>query len=145
MYQSLVRHKVSYAVDEAAQKLRDQVAGDLAGKTDRVDFRAIAAQYKKRGQAIDFGASGTVARSNRDGGLSQAAVKLQRNQISPAVESTSGDGYYFIQLLSIDQKRLSYQYLRVPLVKFDSMLNDIKQQGKVQEYITLSRDNQQKQ
>ncbi|HEY1086009.1 MAG TPA: SurA N-terminal domain-containing protein [Candidatus Saccharimonadales bacterium] len=138
LQQSLIRHKVGYSVDEDAGKLRDMVAADLAKQGKKLNLQAVVEHYKKAGSAIEFGASGTVTKSNRDGGITKAAANLTPGQLSGAVESTTGDGYYFIQLRTVSQKKLSYEYIRIPLKKFETMFDQLKKDNKIQEYIKIA-------
>ena len=78
-----------------------------------------------------------MPRTNRDGGLSGAAAKLEKGQTSPAVKTSTGDGYYFVRLLDKNDTQLSYAYLKIPLTKFAEQLKGLRGQNKVQEYISV--------
>jgi len=132
----LILQDVSYAIDSAAQQKEVQASQLLAQK---VDLSTIAAQLGGSGDAkVVVGASGLVPRGNQDGGLSVVAAGLQKGQVSPVVKTTTGDGYYFVQLLDENDTQVSYAYIKIPLTKFNQQLSDIKKSGKVHEYITIS-------
>lgn len=137
--QSLIRQKVAYTIDTQATQKSQKVQGLL--KTASPDFSAIAKQAGGTGDAqVAVGASGLVRKNNQDGGLSAAALKLKVGEISSAVQSTTGDGYYFVRLLSLTSTQLSYEYIRVPLTKFSEQLAQLKKDGKIIEYISIQNN-----
>lgn len=78
-----------------------------------------------------------MPRTNRDGGLSTAAVKLEKGQVSSVIKTTTGDGYYFVKLTEKNDTQVSYAYLRIPLTTFNEKLATVKKEGKVKEYISV--------
>lgn len=132
----LIRQDVSYAIDDTAKRVEEKAAQMLQAKN--ADFDKVAAQLGGEGDArVIAGASGFVPLSNRDGGLSEAASKLKKGEISPVIKTTTGDGYYFVKLLARNDRQISYAYLRVPLTEFESRLAALKKDGKVKEYISV--------
>lgn len=118
--QSLLRQKVAYAVDTEAQDIKKQVQTYLAIKKNAQNgFEAAVKQFKQKGVKLDYGASGSVSKNNRDGGLSRVAVSLKKGEISEPIESTTGDGYYFVQTISQSDTKVNYQYIRIPLSVFE--------------------------
>jgi len=132
----LLRQDVSYAIDSKADDLQKQVATLLKKNQD---FDKILKKFDKDSK-ITSGISGMVPRTNRDGGLSAAAVKLKKGQVSSAVKTTTGDGYYFVKLLETNGSQISYAYIKVPLTEFSHRLEQLKKDGKVQEYISIVED-----
>jgi len=130
--QSLLRQKVAYAIDTAAAQVSQTVEKQVADPN--ADFDAIAKQV---GGGVQAGNSGLVRKTNQDGGLTQAAMKLTVGQTSGAVKSTTGDGYYFVKLLEINTSELSYRFIKIPLTSFASAFNKLRDQGKIKEYITI--------
>ena len=128
----MLRHKVSYAIDAKASQTRDTVAKLVADPA--ADFNAIATQL---GSDVQAGSSGLVRKNNQDGGLTQAASKLTVGQTSGAIQSTTGDGYYFVRLLETNTNELSYQYIKVPLTAFNVALSQLRKEGKIKEYISI--------
>jgi hypothetical protein len=139
---ALIRQDVSYAIDAAA-KQKQEVAANLLKQTD-TDLDKVALQLGGQGDAkVTSGASGLVPKSNRDGGLSSEAVKLEKGKISSVIKTTTGDGYYFVKLLDKNDTQISYSYIKIPLTAFAERLAQLKKDKKVHEYISIpSVDNQ---
>ena len=135
----LIRQEVSYAIDAAAKQKQELVASKVS--LPDADFEKIAAELSAEG--VTVGASGLVPHTNRDGGLAAAAVKLERGQVSNVIKTTTGDGYYFVKVIEKAGTQVSYIYLRIPLTAFSEQLAALKREGKVNEYITIPKDNQQ--
>lgn len=130
--QSLLRHKVSYAIDTEASAT---VAIVTKLVTDpAADFDALATQT---GKGVQAGSSGLVRKTNQDGGLTQAAAKLTVGQTSEVIKSTTGDGYYFVKLLESNANELSYRYIKVPLTVFNAQFAKLREQNKIKEYISI--------
>jgi len=138
----LIRQDVSYAIDDVARQKQEQAAQLLQQKN--ADLDKIVAQLGGEGDGkVTAGVSGLVPRTNRDGGLSAAAAKLKKGEVSPVIKTTTGDGYYFVRLLEQNDTQISYAYLRVPLTEFEKRLAALKKDNKVQEYISIPKlDNQ---
>lgn len=138
----LIRQEVAYAIDDNAKRRQEEAAQKLK---DEKDFAKIAQAMGGEGKAkVTVGSSGLVPRTNRDGGLSEAAVKLKKGEVSAAIRTTTGDGYYFVRLLESSGSQISYEYLRVPLTEFDTRLAALKNDGSVKEYISIPKiDNSQ--
>ncbi|MEP6710102.1 MAG: SurA N-terminal domain-containing protein [Candidatus Saccharibacteria bacterium] len=135
--QSLIRQKVAYKIDQKADQQKNQVAALIQVKD--ADFTTVATTVGGTGeQQVTVGASGLVRKNNQDGGLSTAALKLQKGQTSPVVESTTGDGYYFVRLLDVTDTQLSYEYIKIPLTTFRTTVASLKKDGKVKEYISVA-------
>lgn len=130
--QSLLRHKVSYAIDAEASATVTVVAQRIADPA--ADFDTIATQT---GRGVQAGSSGLVRKTNQDGGLTQAAAKLTVGQTSEAIKSTTGDGYYFVKLLESNANELSYRYIKVPLTVFTTQFTKLREQNKIKEYISI--------
>ena len=128
----LIRQKVMAKIDDAALKLKDQVQAFI--KSQGSDFSKIAEKF---GDSIEIGASGTVKLSNVDGGRTAVALKLEPGQISDAFVSKSGDGYYFVKLISKNSKELSYEYIKVNFTEFDKRLEQLEKDGKISKYIKI--------
>ena len=139
----LLLQEVTYKIDQAANKKKDAVA--QAVKDPQADFDKIAeAQGGKGVEKVTVGTSGLVPKNNRDGGLSEAAAKLTKGQISGPIKPTAGlgkplagDGFYFIKLLDINDTQLNYSFIRIPVTEFANKLKAVREQGKVHNYITL--------
>jgi hypothetical protein len=132
----LIRQDVAYTIDTEAKKKEEKALQLLV--SPGADFDKVATELAGVGDAkVAAGVSGLVPRTNRDGGLSAAATKLEVGQISPAVKTTTGDGYYFVKLLEKNDTQISYAYIRIPLTTFNERLAALKKAGKVHEYISI--------
>lgn len=139
----LLLQEVTYKIDQTANKKKDAVA--QAVKDPQANFDKIAeAQGGKGVEKVTVGTSGLVLKNNRDGGLSEAAAKLTKGQISGPIKPTAGlgkplagDGFYFIKLLDINDTQLNYSFIRIPVTEFSNKLKAVREQGKVHNYITL--------
>lgn len=136
---SLVRQEVAYTIDTKANNAK-QAAEGLLKSTTTPNLAVVAKTLQDKGYVnIQVGASGLVPRTNHDGGLTQAAAKLQKDQLSGFFRSTSGDGYYVVQLVESNDKQLSYNFLRIPLTALSDQLKALEKNKKIQEYITVKQ------
>ncbi len=137
MENKLLRQKVSYAIDTEAKNTADTIGKTIvAGNTD---LTAIAADVNTSAAAtVEYAVQGWVPKANQDGGLAAAAAKLQKGGISSVVRSTTGDGYYFVKLIDINDTQVNYEFIHVPLTAFKAQLEKIKKSSDgVKEYITI--------
>jgi hypothetical protein len=132
----LIRQDVSYAIDENAKK-REEHAASLV-KAPSAEFNKIAIEFGGEGnEKVEAGVSGLVPHANRDGGLSAAALKLEKGQVSGVIKTTTGDGYYFVKQLEKTDAQVSYAYLKIPLTEFNKRLAALRKDGKIHEYIHI--------
>jgi len=133
----LLRQKVAYHIDNDANKLADITSTSVNKKSD---LKSIVDSSKGvNGLLPVYGKSGWVPRSNQDGGLSLAALKLKVDQVSDVIKSSNGDGYYFVKLIGKNDTQVNYEYIQIPLTKFDNDLRDIEKAGKIHRYITINQ------
>lgn len=133
----LLRQKVAYAIDSGALALSTSLGASLTAASN---FQAVATETNARGGIkVVYGASGLVPKTNQDGGLAAEAAKLERGAISTAIKSTTGDGYYYLKLLEINDTQVSYEYIQVPIGEFNNKLAAIEKAGKVSQYITIPK------
>lgn len=133
----LLRQKVAYQIDKNASELVDKTNSILvADKT--ISLKTLADQLSTQGNVkVDYGNSGWVSKFNRDGGRAVEASKMNKNDLSSVVKSTTGDGYYFIRLIDINDSQVNYEYIHIPLSQFNNDLKGVIDNGKVQKYISL--------
>jgi hypothetical protein len=133
----LLRQKVAYAMDKNALNAANSAASALKSNSG-TDFKTLVTTISSQAniKAI-YGVSGWVPKTNQDGGLAAEAAKLKKLQISPIIKSTIGDGYYLIRLLDINDTKVSYEYIRIPLTAFTNALDSVIKSGKVQKYISV--------
>lgn len=115
----LLRQKVAYAIDEKAAAVSTQVGDAIRGGS--TDLRALSDSLNAQAAGtVIYAAPGLLPRGNQDGGLSIAAATLEVGQVSEAIRSSTGDGYYYVKLLDGNSSQLSYEYIRIPLSDFSS-------------------------
>jgi parvulin-like peptidyl-prolyl isomerase len=136
MKTKLLRQKVGFAVDTDAEALSKTVAATIgAGNTDLKNVTETV--NKSAVPPVVYGALGWVPKANQDGGLAAAASKLSPGSISSVIKSTTGDGYYYIKLLEINDAQVNFEYVHIPLTKFAKELAAVKDGKKFNEYITI--------
>lgn len=132
----LLRQEVSYAIDDTATQERDLILSKLQANPDF--DKAVAEVNATARVKVSVGMTPFVPRTNQDGGLAAMASTLQKGQLSGAFKSSSGDGYYIVKLLDVDNdSRISYSFIKIPLTAFDDKITQIKKEGKVKEFISI--------
>lgn len=132
----LLRQKVAFAIDENAQHTSDYLEQQVkAGKTN---LQELAAEINAESEgAVQYAMPVWVPLNNRDGGLAAAATGLEKGQISKAIKTSAGDGYYYVQLVDRNDTQVQYSYIKVPLAEFDTRLSNLKKEGKTKVYISV--------
>lgn len=125
MKSKLLRQKVAFAVDEKASQTAEQTAGVITGGETNLQ-KVETAVNKTAPIDVEYGTFGWVPKTNQDGGLAAAAAGLKKGQISSAISSTAGDGYYFVKLIDSNETQVNYQYIRVPLTTFTEQVTAIE-------------------
>lgn len=139
---SLVRQEVAYTIDTKAAKAKKAAEELLKLGGSKVELVVIAKKLQDKGyKNVQIGASGLVPRTNHDGGITQAAAKLQKGKVSNFFRSTNGDGYYVVQLEESNDKQLSYSFLKIPLTALSDQLKTLVKNKKIQEYISVKKNN----
>lgn len=128
----ILKNNVAYKIDKEASDKAERAASLLQASQN--DFVKAANEL---GGEVEASVTGMVPLTNNDGGLTEAARKLDKGQVSPVIRSTTGDGYYFVKLLEKTDTQLNYEYLRIPLTEFDKRLKALKEAGKIREYIKI--------
>lgn len=136
MKTKLLRQKVAYAVDEQAAAVAKNVESSISSGS--TDLNALSDTINTDGKkSVVFWPAAWVPKDNQDGGLAAAASKLEVGQISKAIKTTSGDGYYYVKLVDKNDAQVRYEYIQVPLSTFDAMLKQADTDNKITEYITI--------
>lgn len=134
----LLRQKVAYELDANASKVATSTL--TQAKVEGSSLQAIAEATTATGVSkVAYGASGLVPKTNQDGGLAIEAAKLEKGKTSGVVKSTTGDGYYIVRLVDINDTQVSYEYIQVPLTKFTKDLEGIEKSGKIVQYISIPK------
>lgn len=136
MKTKLLRQKVAYAVDQNAETISKSIEASVtAGATDlKVVADGLNADGKK---TVEFWPAALVPIDNQDGGLAAAAAKLEVGQISKAIKTTSGDGYYYVKLIEKNAEQVRYEYIQIPLKEFKNMLDKADTDKKITRFITI--------
>lgn len=135
----LLRQKVAYAVDEEASKLKDQVKTSLSAGQGLSDV--VAAINATSARRLEFKSTGWISRTNSDGGLTLAASKMDKGQVSlEALQTTTGDGYHFIKLIDANDKQVNYEYIKIPLGTLKQTIDDLLNSNKVNYFITMPKE-----
>ncbi len=131
----LLKQKVSFALDDPA---RDKVTRLRASVQSGADMTGVAkAESDDTLTKLSGGDTGLVPlKSDDPNGLISLAKSLEPGQVSHIVKGV--DGYYFIKLTSKDTSFVRYQLIKVSLTLLDTKFKQLRTQGKIKEYITLS-------
>lgn len=133
----LLRQKVAYEMDKNASSVADEIKHVLDAD-QASDFNALAEKFSKQSNlTVTYKDTGWLPKVNQDGGLTLAATKMIKGQISDAVKPSTGDGYYFIRLKDIGDTKVNYEYIKIPLTAFDDALKKIEDGHKVKCYISV--------
>ena len=136
MKSKLLRQKVAYAVDTNADALSNAITKKVtAGETK---LQKIAEQINAtQSDAVSYTPATWVPKNNQDGGLAEAAAKLKPGQVSSAIKTTSGDGYYYVALLESNATQLRYEYIHVPLKQFMTKLTEASKDNSLKKFIAI--------
>ena len=138
LYLSLLKSKVEIDIDSAANQIANQVEKLLAENGN--DFKAVA---EALGDKISYQETGgLVDGKNIDGGRASEAMKLEPGESSGKFISMSGDGYYFVKLISKTDSQVNFVSIRVPFTEFAKRFDTLKQDNKIVEYITIAPEEQ---
>lgn len=136
MKHKLLRQKVSFAVDaQAATQSEDLKKAITSGATDLQKLTDDT--NTASGTKLQFMPATTVPLTNRDGGLALAAAALTPGQISNTVTTTAGNGYYYVKLIEKNDAQLRYEYVFVPLTEFQAMLEKLRKDDKLTQFISI--------
>lgn len=134
MRAKLLRQRVSYAIDSNAEALTKKVEAKVTSGT--TELTKIADELNAvKSDTVSYVPPQWVPRTNQDGGLAETAGKLQKGQVSKAIKTPSGDGYYYVKLVDVSDSQVQYEYLHVPLTAFTEKLNTIKKENKIHIFI----------
>jgi len=131
----LLGRKVAFAVDTAAKDKINKVETRLKAGDD---FGVVAREMSDD-TATRANGGGVVAQTGDadPNGLVTAARGLEPNAISGIIQGV--DGYYIVKLDSKTDGETRYWMIKVALTKFDSDFNKLRQAGKIKEFITVPK------
>ena len=140
MYMQLLRQKVAYDIDGEARATAEQVRELVAPLKPSSSWGAVIKKNQSSLPGATHGVSGMVPKSNRDGGLAEAAAKLKQGETSQIIMSSTDEGYYYsvIRLINSSETHVSYEFVTIPLTKFQTQLDALYDDGKVNVFINVS-------
>lgn len=138
---SLLRSKAAFAVDDEADSMRRVVSDAIAKNDDDLEKAAQTLNQEREGSVL-YGVSGLVNTSVSIGGISASQIAdMEVGQVSRTpLQSVTTDGYYFVKLLQKNDTQVNFSFIRIPLTEFSKRLQNLKDEGKVNEYITIRID-----
>src|SRR5690606_33714311 len=102
------------------------------------DLQAIANELNTaKADTVQYVGATWVPKTNQDGGLASTADGLQKGQVSAAIKNTSGDGYYFVKLVDVNDAQVQYEYIFIPLTAFEAKLQKVKDDNKLTQFIKI--------
>lgn len=136
LYLTLMRAKVTQAVDDDAREMAQRVEQLIQEKEGNllsvIDGLGNMVEYQETGQLVD--------NLNVDGGRSEMAAKLEVGQVSDRFLSTNGDGYYYVKLVEKTDTQVSHVSIKIRFEKFNEMVEELYANGEVEEYIKVGLD-----
>lgn len=134
LYLTLLKSKVEVEIDKTAAELAAHVESLLVENYG--DYAKVA---EKLGDAIIYEETGgMVPNQNIDGGRAAEAFKLDPEQQTGRFISVSGDGYYFVKLIAKTDTEVNFVSIKVPFTEFENRINALRDEDKIQEYITIT-------
>lgn len=139
MRQSLLKQAVSFDIDDDASKISSDL-DEFISSNPEISFDEVVGAFEAVADALHLSTSGFVKETNSDGGLALAASKLEVGGVAGPIKTSRGDGfgYYFVRLLERDNdSRVNYQFIKIPLLKFDSLVEGLYRDGKIDQFIEI--------
>ena len=130
---SLLKKNVSTAIDLNAKNTVNEIEKYLSENDN--DFKKARDQFTSRAEYEETG--GLVGAGNVDGGRAVKALTLEKNQVSKPFVSLNGDGYYIIKCTDKSENEVSYVSLFVPFSEFGKQMSNLKNDGKIKEFIEI--------
>ena len=134
LYLTLLKSKVEIEIDTTAKNTVKRVEQILAESDN--DYHKVAEELGDK--IIYQETGGLVDNKNIDGGRATEAMKLEPGQSSDKFISTNGDGYYFVKLIKKTDTEVDFVSIKVPFTEFDQLFNDLRENGQINELITLT-------
>lgn len=140
MYMQLLRQKVAYDIDKEARATAERTRELVASLKPTSSWKALIEKNQSTLPGVAHGVSGMVPKSNRDGGLAEAAAKLKQGEVSQIIMSSTDEGYYYsiVRLIDSSETQVSYEFITIPLTKFQTQLDALYSDGKIKVYIGVS-------
>ena len=138
----LLKNKVAFAMDATA---KDQADKALSLLKSNGDFAKTVETINKQSteSKLSAGNSGSVDISSKFNGLRVSDIsKTPVGGLSGITRSTNDDGYYIVKVVAKTDKKITFEYIHIPLTAFKSQFEQLKKSGKISEYITIPDNSQ---
>jgi len=136
LYLTLVKAKVEEKIDWKAAETATKVEKMLAENGG--NYQAVA---EALGESVTYEETGGyVSSQNIDGGRAIEAMKLEPGGQSGKFISTNGDGYYFVKLISKTDTEVNFVSIKVPFTVFKADFEQLKEDGKISEFIEIKEE-----
>ena len=133
---SLAKRKVAEAVDTDAKDLIAEVKTKLAA--NQGDMATLATEYANSNIFSYEKTDTMVSVNNLDGGRAAKAYELEKaGDISDVFISKNGDGFYIVKLVAKSDNKVNYESIWVRFSRLYSDLQQVRNDGKVKEYIKI--------
>ena len=133
LYLILIKAKVEAAIDETASATATELENILVANnnnfTDAKSQLGDKIIYESTGELID--------NKNVDGGRASKATTLAVGAVSEQFVSLNGDGYYYVKLIAKTESKVNFESLKITFTEFNTRFNSLKDENKIQEFITL--------
>ncbi len=136
MKSKLLRQKVAFALDDTATKTTEDIEKRVAAGQVNLSDLVKALNASGEGAAM-YTPAAWVPRDNRDGGLAEAAGKLKNGEISEAIKTSTGEGYYYVKLVNSNDDQVQYASLFVPLSAFKDQLKTAQEDKNLTKFISV--------
>lgn len=130
---SLLRWRVSQMIDEDATKLAADVGSQVSAGKSLADISTAF------GQKVQLTPELTVPHANKDGGLTEAALKVADGKTSGVIKPLGGDGYYFVHVISRTDTAITYTLLKVPLTELKEAFDKLSKDNKIHYFVALDK------
>lgn len=138
----LLKNKVAFAMDTTAKDQTDKALSLLKSNGDFAKTVETINKQSTEGK-LSAGNSGSVDISSKFNGLRVSDIsKTPVGSLSGITRSTNDDGYYIVKVVAKTDKKITFEYIHIPLTVFKSQFEQLKKSGKISEYITIPDNSQ---
>lgn len=136
----LLKNKVAFAIDDKAQSQANKALESLSAVNTNGDMGVAAKEANKISGAgkVTSGSSGSVDISGKFNGLRISDVaNIAVGKMSGIIKSSNDDGYYIVKVSAKTTKKITFDYVHVPLTVFEKQFEQLKKDNKIKEYISV--------
>lgn len=131
---SLLKRKVSFAIDDVAKKEANDILSQLRKGTK---FATVAKKSSDDAATkANGGEAGTVTLDSPDpDGIIEALDGVNEGKFTSLIQGR--DGYYIAKLDDRSTKSIRYSIIKIDLTKFDAQFEKVKDSDKTEEFIDI--------